>query len=48
MFDTWDQALHMRDKLYEVSRLADTLVLWQVILLMTLTTTKDVLLLRHS
>ena len=25
MFDTWDQALHMRDKLYEVSRLADTL-----------------------
>ena len=25
MFDTWDQALHMRDKLYEVSQLADTL-----------------------
>ena len=22
MFDTWDQATHMRDKLYEVSRLA--------------------------
>lgn len=22
MFDTWDQALHMRDKLHEVSRLA--------------------------
>jgi len=25
MFDTWDQATHMRDKLHEVSRLADTL-----------------------
>jgi len=25
MFDTWDQALHMRDKLHEVSRLANTL-----------------------
>ena len=25
MFDTWDQATHMRDRLYEVSRLADTL-----------------------
>ena len=25
MFDTWDQALHMRDKLYEVSSLANTL-----------------------
>ena len=25
MFDTWDQALHMRDKLHEVSHLADSL-----------------------
>ena len=25
MFDTWDQALHMRDKLHEVSRLADSI-----------------------
>jgi len=25
MFDTWDQALHMRDKLHEVSLLADSL-----------------------
>ena len=25
MFDTWDQATHMRDKLFEVSQLADTL-----------------------
>jgi len=25
MFDTWDQALHMRDKLHEVGHLAATL-----------------------
>ena len=25
MFDTWDQALHMRDKLHEVSSLADSI-----------------------
>ena len=25
MFDTWDQALHMRDKLHEVSNLANSI-----------------------
>ena len=25
MFDTWDQALHMRDKLHKVSSLADSI-----------------------
>jgi hypothetical protein len=48
MFDTWDQALHMRDKLHEVGHWLLRLAGWLVILWITLTITKDVLKLRHS